>query len=92
MKYFSWSAEKNAWLKAIRGVGFEDVVIHILQDGVLDTFEHPNQRKYPGQKIHAVEMEGYVFLVPFIESAEEVFLKTIIPSRKATRQYLGGLQ
>ena len=90
MKYFSWSAEKNAWLKAIRGVGFEDVVIHILQDGVLDTFEHPNQRKYPGQKIHAVEMEGYVFLVPFIESAEEVFLKTIIPSRKATRDYLGG--
>jgi len=52
--------------------------------------EHPNQERYPGQQIHVIEMEGYVYLVPFVESEDEVFLKTIIPSRKATKTHLGG--
>lgn len=56
----------------------------------IDVFEHPNKKRYPGQKISVVVIEGYAYLVPFVESEEEIFLKTIIPSRKATKQYLGG--
>ena len=55
----------------------------------LAVFDHPNQERYPGQKIAVVLIEGYAYLVPFVENEEEIFLKTIIPSRKATRQYLG---
>ena len=58
----------------------------------MDTFEHPNQEKYPSQQIHVIEIESYVYLVPFVETEDEVFLKTIIPSRKATKTYLGGLK
>ncbi len=76
-------------LKAQRSISFEDVVFHILSGDILDTINHPNQERYPGQLVHIVAIENYVYLVPFIESEEEVFLKTIIPSRKATKQYLG---
>ncbi|MGB5201313.1 MAG: BrnT family toxin [Sedimenticolaceae bacterium] len=89
MKPISWNAEKNALLKAERGVSFEDVVFHIMAGDILDTFDHPNQKRYRGQQIHAIAIEEYVYLVPFLESEEEVFLKTIIPSRKATKSYLG---
>lgn len=88
MKPISWNAEKNALLKAERGVSFEDVVFHIMAGDILDTFDHPNQKRYRGQQIHAIVIEEYVYLVPFLESDEEVFLKTIIPSRKATKSYL----
>jgi uncharacterized DUF497 family protein len=89
MKPISWNAEKNALLKAERGVSFEDVVFHIMAGDVLDTVDHPNQELYPGQQIHVIAIEKYVYLVPFVESEEEVFLKTIIPSRRATKSYLG---
>jgi hypothetical protein len=90
MKPITWVPEKNKRLKQERDVSFEDVVFHILVGGILDTFEHPNQERYPGQQIHVIEMEGYAYLVPFLETEDEVFLKTIIPSRKATKTYLGG--
>jgi uncharacterized DUF497 family protein len=90
MKPITWDPEKNKRLKQERDVSFEDVVFHILVGGILDTFEHPNQERYPGQQIHVIEMEGYAYLVPFLETEDEVFLKTIIPSRKATKTYLGG--
>ena len=90
MKLIAWSTEKNATLKAERGIGFEDVLFHMAAGDIVDTFEHPNQSQYPGQKIHAIAIEGYVYLVPFVESDDEVFLKTIIPSRKATKMYSGG--
>mgnify|MGYP000314298875 CR=1 FL=1 len=89
MKPISWNAGKNASLKAERGVSFEDVVFHIMADNILDTVDHPNQDRYPGQQIHVIAIEEDVYLVPFLESDEEVFLKTIIPSRKATKSYLG---
>lgn len=89
MKAISWNAKKNAQLKAERGVSFEDVVFHINAGDILDTVDHPNQERYPGQQIHVIAIEDYVYLVPFVESEEEVFLKTIIPSRKATKSYLG---
>jgi hypothetical protein len=72
-----------------RGVSFEDVVFHIMAGDVLETVDHPNQVRYPGQKIHVIAIEDYVYLVPFVETDEEVFLKTIIPSRKATKKHLG---
>ena len=89
MKAISWNAQKNAQLKAERGVSFEDVVFHINAGDILDTVDHPNQGRYRGQQIHVIAIEDYVYLVPFVESEEEVFLKTIIPSRKATKSYLG---
>lgn len=90
MKPIAWNAEKNALLKAQRGVSFEDVTFHIMAGDILDTVDHPNQERYAGQKIHVIAIEGYVYLVPFVESEDKVFLKTIIPSRKATRTYQGG--
>lgn len=90
MKYFSWNPDKNARLKAERNVSFEEVVLHIGRGDVVDILEHPNQEKYRGQQIFVVAIEGYAYLVPFVENDAEVFLKTIIPSRKATKQYLGG--
>ena len=90
MKYFSWNEEKNELLREERQVSFEDVVFYIEQGFLLDVLEHPNPEKYPGQKVFVVQVEAYVYLVPFVESEDEVFLKTIIPSRKATRKYLKG--
>lgn len=89
MKPISWSPEKNDQLKSERGVTFEDVVFHIMAGDILDTVDHPNQKRYPGQQIHVIAIEEYVYLVPFVESDDELFLKTIIPSRKATKSYLG---
>ena len=90
MKYFSWNEAKNELLKSERHVSFEDVVFYIEKGFLLDVLEHPNQEKYEGQKIFAVQIDDYVYLVPFIENDHEIFLKTIIPSRKATRKYLKG--
>ena len=89
MKYFAWDDEKNAKLKAERGIGFEDVVFHIERGDLLDTLTQPNPERYVGQRIFVVRREDYVYLVPFVEDEHTVFLKTIIPSRKATKQYLG---
>jgi uncharacterized DUF497 family protein len=89
MKPIVWSAEKNELLKEERGVSFEEVVFHMQAGDILDTFDHPNQARYPGQRLHVVAIEEYVYLIPFVETEDEVFLKTIIPSRKATRQYKG---
>jgi uncharacterized DUF497 family protein len=90
MKYFSWNNEKNQLLKARRNISFEEVVFHIEKQHVLDIVQHPNQEKYKGQKIFIINIDNYAYLVPFVESEREIFLKTIIPSRKATKQYLRG--
>ena len=90
MKYFSWDVEKNERLKSGRGISFEEIVFHIERGDVLDILEHPNQDRYGGQRIFVVNVGGYAYLVPFVETENEVVLKTIIPSRKATKQYLLG--
>jgi uncharacterized DUF497 family protein len=90
MKYFSWNEEKNELLLAERDISFEDIVLYIEKGFLLDVLEHPNPEKYPGQNIFVVQVEEYVYLVPFVEDEKEIFLKTIIPSRKATRKYLKG--
>lgn len=89
MKYFDWSNEKNEELIKERGISFEEVVFCIMHDGLLDIIEHPNKDKYPNQNIFIVEIDNYVYLVPFVEEDGFVFLKTIIPSRKMTKIYLG---
>ncbi len=89
MSSYDWNDEKNEWLKRERGLSFEDVLFHLAHDGLLDVIEHPKQNQYLGQRIFIVNMEGHVCLVPFVEENEIIFLKTIIPSRKMTRRYLG---
>lgn len=88
MKPFRWSAEKGRILGAERGVSFEHIVIAIESGGLLDILEHPNTERYPAQKILVVHCDNYVYLVPFVEASDHFFLKTVIPSRKATRDYL----
>jgi uncharacterized DUF497 family protein len=89
VKYFDWNNEKNEELIKDRGISFEEVVFCIMHDGLLDIIEHPNKSKYPNQKILIVDIDKYAYLVPYVEDDELVFLKTIIPSRKMTKQYLG---
>lgn len=88
MKTFRWNADKNAELQAERGVSFEQVVVAIEDGGLLDVLAHPNTKKYPSQRLLVVAWDGYAFLVPYVEDDECYFLKTVIPSRKATREYL----
>jgi uncharacterized DUF497 family protein len=90
MKPFDWNPEKNQQLIEGRGVSFEDVIFFLQGDGLLDDLEHPNKQKYPDQKVFVVNIDGYAHLVPYVENEEVIFLKTVIPSRKATKQYLGG--
>jgi uncharacterized DUF497 family protein len=85
---FTWNEEKNTTLRLERGVCFEDVVVAIADNRVLDLLEHRNQARYPRQKLLVVRIGDYAYLVPFVEEADGFFLKTIIPSRKATRNYL----
>lgn len=88
MKPYRWSAEKNEQLKSERGLSFEQVVVAIETDGLLDVLVHPNPAKYPRQRVLVVAFDGYAHLVPFVEEDTYYFLKTIIPSRKASRDYL----
>ncbi len=92
MKYFDWNPEENKWLRKERGVTFEEVVFHLTHGGLLDAIQHPNQKQYPGQRIFIVNIEGYAHVVPFVETDSGVFMKTIMPSRKMTKRYLGGEQ
>ncbi len=86
MKYYDWNRDKNEELKKERGVCFEDVVRILDENSSLDIV--PNSNKYPNQKVFVIKMEEYIYLVPFVEDDEKIFLKTIIPSRKATKEYL----
>ena len=88
MKSLRWNAQKNDSLKADRGVSFENMVVAIESGGLLDILAHPNQSKYPRQRVLVVAHDSYAYLVPFVEEDDYFFLKTIIPSRKATRDYL----
>lgn len=88
MKSYDWNREKNKALKSQREISFEEVVFHINAGDELDVYPHPNQQRYPNQMILVLAINGYAYLVPYMESEDTIFLKTIIPSRKATKQYL----
>ena len=90
IKLFVWNVEKNQLLKAERGISFEEVMFCIANGQLLDVVKHSNIERYGHQRIFVVRIDQYVYLVPFVESETEIFLKTVIPSRKATRRYLKG--
>lgn len=90
MKIFKWNTEKNAWLLQKRGITFEEIVQRIEAGAKYIENDHPNKDKYPNQKILIVEIDRYAYLVPCVINGDEYFLKTIIPSRKTTKKYLGG--
>ena len=86
-KTYNWNAEKNQMLIQERGISFERVLFEISMGNEVAVVMHPNQERYPGQMISVVAVDDYIYLVPFVETESEIFLKTIIPSRKATRQF-----
>ena len=88
MLYFDWNADKNEQLKHEREISFEDILIAIDDGNLLDVLEHKNKIKYPNQKVFVVCINNYIYLVPFVENETKIFLKTIIPSRKATKKYI----
>jgi len=90
MKYYDWNDEKNEFLKNLRGVSFEQVVLAIVSGDLVNRLKHPNPEKYPNQRVFLVKIEGYIYSVPYIEDDEKIFLKTIIPNSKATKKHLGG--
>lgn len=90
MKKINWNAEKNQLLMGERGISFEDVLFALQSGRLLDDLVHPNNYKYPNQHMFVIEVDEYAWLVPYIENEEEIFLKSIIPSRKATKHYLRG--
>lgn len=90
MKRFVWNEEKNRQLKSERGISFEMIVSQIEAGKMLDIVRNPNQAKYQDQMMFIIELDSYAFLVPFSEDENEIFLITVIPSRKATKRYLGG--
>ena len=89
MRHYNWSKEKNEKLKAERGISFEQVVLQIAGGNIKAVYEHPNRSRYANQSILVIEIDSYCYLVPYVEDENGVFLKTIIPSRKATRMYIG---
>ena len=90
MKYYDWNDEKNKLLKRLRGVSFEQIELAIASGDLIDRLKHSNSEKYPNQMVFLVKIEDYIYSVPFVEDDEKVFLKTIIPNRKATKRHLGG--
>ena len=84
MKYLDWNREKNEILKVKRGISFEEVALMIESGHILGIEENPNR---PNQKIYILEINNYAFIVPFVEKDNEIFLKTVFPSRKYTKLY-----
>ena len=90
MKPINWNPDKNRKLIEERGISFEQVVFCLQSGGLLDDISHPNTERYAHQRVLVVAIDDYAYLIPYVETDEEIFLKTIVPSRKATKHYLGG--
>lgn len=88
MKDVNWNNEKNDWLIKERGISFEIVRYYIENEEYVDIIEHPHRERYPNQRIFVLDIEDYIYCVPFVESETEIFLKTIFPSRSLTKKYL----
>ncbi len=88
MKDVNWNNEKNDWLRKERGISFEIVRYYIENGEYVDIIEHPQKERYPNQRIFVLDIEDYIYCVPFVESETEIFLKTIFPSRPFTKKYL----
>ena len=88
MKDFEWNEDKNRWLKSYRDISFEEIAYYIENGGLLDSYKHPNKKKYPEQSIFVVRTASYIYIVPFVEEENYYFLKTIIPNREAKKKYM----
>ncbi|EKD71890.1 MAG: hypothetical protein ACD_46C00073G0002 [uncultured bacterium] len=86
----AWSIEKDEWLKINRNIGFNEAVLALIGDGLIDTIDNPS-KYFPTQQIFVIKINNYIYYIPFIEDEEKFFLKTIIPSRKALKKYLNKL-
>ena len=84
---YEWDPVKNEWLKAERNISFEKILFHLARGDVWKLADHPDQKNYPGQKIYFVIVDGRIYLVPHVLEKDYIFMKTIIPSRKATGAY-----
>ena len=87
---YNWNEDKNELLKKQRGISFEEIVVCINEGKILKVFEHPNKSKYPNQYMYAIEYKNHMYMVPFArdEKTQEIFFKTIYPSRTYTRKLL----
>lgn len=88
MKQFAWDPEKNKLIIKTRGISFEQVVFSIQNGKLLTILRHPNVKKFGNQRLFVVNIDGYAYVVPFIENEKTVFLKTVFPSRKLTKELL----
>ncbi len=59
----------------------------MINEEYIGIIAHPNANKYPNQQIFLFEINDYCYAVPVVISGDEIFLKTIYPSRKITKQY-----
>ena len=82
---FFWNEEKNKMLKMTRGISFNEIVDIINQGGLVSDIDHPDQKKYPNQRVMYVDVAGYINVVPYVQNGNSLFLKTIYPSRKLTK-------
>ncbi len=89
MSFYNWNKEKNEWLKKNRKIGFEEIILLISEGKLIEIIKNPGKR-YQNQYMFVIIYEDYIYLVPFVKNKDEIFLKTIIPSRKATRKYTKG--
>lgn len=87
-KVFEWDPEKNQKLIKERGISFETIIAHLEAGNLIAT--SPGQGRFKHQRQFIVLVNQYVYIVPFVEDEQKVFLKTVIPSRKLTRRYLLG--
>lgn len=88
---YEYDTEKNIKLKEERGISFEEVIYYINNGCLLDVIKHPNKEKYANQYFYVVDIDSYVYLIPFVREGGRIFLKTIFPSRKHTKKYLGKI-
>ena len=90
MKPINWNPDKNRKLIEERNISFENIDFSLQSGGLLDDISHPNSQKYPHQRVFVISIDDYAYLVPYVENEDEIFLKTVVPSRKATKQYIRG--
>lgn len=90
MKPIRWDLAKNEQLKAKRDISFEAVLAAMDRGDLLDDYIHPNQIRHPNQRLLIVQIQKYAHIVPYVETKQDIFLKTIIPSQKATKHYIRG--
>lgn len=91
MKIIKWNEDKNNLLKQDRNISFEMIAEKLKKGDIIDDIINPNNQKYSNQRIFVIEINAYIYFVPYFENENEIFLKTIYPSRKFTKIYLGDI-